>query len=428
MSSGSFVRPLLLAAVLLGGLALVHPPQGLPAHAQSTDEIQRQIDEINRQRQEIEQEIAGYQRQLNELSGQRQTLQGSIRSLDVSRSRTAAQIRDIEKKIAAANLRLSKLGIEIEDKEEAIALNQAAIAAAVRAIDAADDTTLVEMVLGAEDMTEAWMAVDNLQALSSALQEHTDALSEARTALAEQQQAVASTRTELSSANDDLSSQQRALDINRRETQGLLRQTQSQESQYQAMIQQKRAEQATFEAALFQLASQLENNADPSTIPAASSGVLRWPLDSVRITQYFGRTAYSGRLYASGTHDGIDLAASIGTPVRAALGGSVMEINEGAAPNCQYGKWVLIRHANGLATLYAHLSSISVSSGQSVSAGQVIGYSGMTGYATGPHLHFTVYQSAAVTFRQFTCRSGAVVRIPIAPPDAYLDPMAYLPG
>lgn len=425
MSLGSFVRPIAWIAVLCGILAstLFIAPN---TYAQDIDAIQEQIDDINRQRQELEKEIAEYQRQLNEVSGQRQTLQGSIRTLDISRSRTATQIRDIEKKISGANLKLSKLGIEMRDKEQQINVNQAAIAASIRAIDSADDTSLVEMVFGSGDLTEAWTAVDNLQTLSRALQRHTDALSEARVALAGQQVAVASTKTELSSANNDLTSQQRALDINRRETATLLQQTQSQESAYQALIAQKRAEQASFEAALFQLASQLTNTADPSTIPSPGDGVLSWPLDSVRVTQYFGQTAFSGRLYASGTHDGIDLAASVGTPVRAALAGTVSTINEGAAPNCQYGKWVLIKHANGLATLYAHLSSIGVSSGQNVSSGQVIGYAGMTGYATGPHLHFTVYQAGAVTFRDYSCRSGAVVRIPIAPPDAYLDPMSYL--
>jgi murein DD-endopeptidase MepM/ murein hydrolase activator NlpD len=424
------IRSLLRCGVLMVFALAFLTSQGSlstpPAYAQDVDAIQEQIDDINRQREAIEREIAEYQRQLNEVAGQRQTLQGSIRSLDISRNRTSAQIRDIEKKIRGANLRLDKLGIEMRDKEKQITVNQAAVAAAIRAIDSADDRSLVEMLLGSADLTEAWTTVDNLQSISRALHQHSDALSEARRALAGQQESVASTKNELTGANDDLTSQQRALDINRRETSTLLKQTQSQESAYQALIAQKRAEQATFEAALFQLASQLTNTADPSTIPTPSGGILSWPLDNVRITQYFGKTAFSGRLYASGTHDGIDLAAAVGTPVRAALSGTISEINEGSAPNCQYGKWVLVKHANGLATLYAHLSSISVSAGQSVTSGQVIGYAGMTGYATGPHLHFTVYQASAVTFRSYTCRSGAVVRIPIAPPDAYLDPMAYL--
>ena len=420
-SSGTLV--LCASLLLAGSIALLDPNA---TYGQSKDEIQEQIDEINRQRSEIEKEIQQYQQQLNVLSGERQTLQGSIKTLDVSRNQTAAQIRDIEKKIDAAGLRLNKLSLEIDDTEEAIALDEEAVGSAIRSIDAADDTTLVEMLLAAENLTDAWVAADQLLALSSALNEHSVALGKANVALADQHASVEATRGELSAANDDLGSQKRALDINRQEKQGLLSQTQSQEAQYQAMIQQKRAEQASFEAALFELASRLQYNADPSAVPAAGSGVLRWPLDSVRVTQQFGRTADSGRLYASGTHDGIDLAASVGTPVRAALAGTVYKINEGAVQNCQYGKWVIVKHANGLATLYAHLSSISVGEGQSVTSGQVVGYSGMTGYATGPHLHFTVYQASALTLKQYTCKSGYTVTIPIAPPEAYLNPMSYL--
>jgi murein DD-endopeptidase MepM/ murein hydrolase activator NlpD len=86
----------------------------------------------------------------------------------------------------------------------------------------------------------------------------------------------------------------------------------------------------------------------------------------------------------------------------------------------------VVQHANGLSTLYAHLSQISVAKGQSVSTGQVVGYSGMTGYATGPHLHFTVYVSSVLTFKQYTCKAGPTVTIPIAPPSGYLNPLSYL--
>ncbi len=147
------------------------------------------------------------------------------------------------------------------------------------------------------------------------------------------------------------------------------------------------------------------------------------------ITQYFGNTAFSRTAaYKGQGHNGIDLRASVGTPVKAALTGTVQEINLGTAPNCQYGKWVLIKHNNGLTTLYAHLSSISVVPGQAVSTGQLIGYSGQTGYATGPHLHFTVYVSSGVTFTQYKCNSGASVKLPISPFNGYLNPINYLPG
>ena len=104
-------------------------------------------------------------------------------------------------------------------------------------------------------------------------------------------------------------------------------------------------------------------------------------MNDVFVTQQFGKTVDSVRLYASGSHDGVDFRAQTGTAIKSALDGTVIEVNHGAVQYCQYGKWVLVRHGNGLTTLYAHLSRIDVSKGDSVATGQVLGYSGNTGYS-----------------------------------------------
>lgn len=430
MSSGSPARHTVLWAFLASvtaGALLLGTPAPERSHAQSVDEIRTQIDNHNAAIKQLETEIAQYQRELDVLGTERQTLQTSVRSLDVSRSKLAAEISATETKIAAAELELEKLSYTIGDMEELIELNQESVAKSIRDLYAAGDATLIEQLLASDTLTDAWIAADQLMALNGALKSRTDSLTEAKEELAAQEAQVDATRDNLSDFNSSLSGQKAGLDANRREKQALLTQTQNKESEYQDIIAAKQAERSSFESALFNLSSQLEYAADPAKIPPAAQGALRWPLSSVRITQNFGVTSDSGRLYASGSHDGIDLAASVGTPVYAALAGTVMQVNQGAVQNCQYGKWVLIKHANGLATLYAHLSSISVSPGQSVSTGQALGAAGMTGYATGPHLHFTVYSADAVTFKQYTCRSsGAVVTIPIAPPNGYLNPMSYL--
>lgn len=123
--------------------------------------------------------------------------------------------------------------------------------------------------------------------------------------------------------------------------------------------------------------------------PAAQSSGLRWPLDAVNVTQWFGQDPQP---YQPGGHNGIDLAASIGTPVYAADDGTVDF--EGFGQNNRWmrepaGICVLLRHANYF-TGYAHLSSTVIDRGQHVSKGQLIGYTGKTGLATGPHLHFEV--------------------------------------
>ena len=93
----------------------------------------------------------------------------------------------------------------------------------------------------------------------------------------------------------------------------------------------------------------------------------------------------------------------------------------------------MVKHANGLNTMYAHLSQISVTTGQNVSTGQVLGYSGETGYATGPHLHFGVYVSSATQIMTLgaatqTKTPCANATMPITPLSGYLNPLNYLPS
>ena len=99
------------------------------------------------------------------------------------------------------------------------------------------------------------------------------------------------------------------------------------------------------------------------------------------------RAAYLDRACAGGHwHSGIDLAAARGTPVVATLPGIVTVI---VSPT-GYGLHVVIDHGGGLSSLYGHLDTVVVASGDVVTAGQVIGTVGSTGNATGPHLHFEI--------------------------------------
>ncbi|MCX5202858.1 LysM peptidoglycan-binding domain-containing M23 family metallopeptidase [Streptomyces sp. NBC_00237] len=94
----------------------------------------------------------------------------------------------------------------------------------------------------------------------------------------------------------------------------------------------------------------------------------------------------SGGSWSSGYHTGVDFRASSGTPVKAVGAGTVVSAGWGGA----YGNEVVIRHNDGRYSQYAHLSVLNVRSGQGVSGGQQIGYSGSTGNSTGPHLHFEI--------------------------------------
>jgi murein DD-endopeptidase MepM/ murein hydrolase activator NlpD len=114
-----------------------------------------------------------------------------------------------------------------------------------------------------------------------------------------------------------------------------------------------------------------------------------------------------GAIVTQGIHgwNAVDLSAARNTPIHAAADGTVIIARNNGGWNGGYGNYVVITHDNGSQTLYGHMKNTIVSPGQSVSAGQIIGYEGSTGESTGPHLHFEV-RGAANPFRN--CEVGAV--------------------
>lgn len=131
-------------------------------------------------------------------------------------------------------------------------------------------------------------------------------------------------------------------------------------------------------AALAARIREAQRSSAPATVTPSGSGVLAWPVSGAVTSGYGARW---GRM-----HEGIDIAVGEGTPVHAAAAGTVIY----AAWMSGYGNLVVLDHGNGLSTAYAHNSSLAVSVGQSVAAGEVVSYSGNTGNSTGPHVHFEV--------------------------------------
>ncbi|MGN6586250.1 MAG: murein hydrolase activator EnvC family protein [Solirubrobacterales bacterium] len=122
------------------------------------------------------------------------------------------------------------------------------------------------------------------------------------------------------------------------------------------------------------------------------SGSMIWPVDGPVVSGFGPRTINGSYEY----HPGIDIAVPEGTPIRAALSGTV-SLQQTEAESGGYGNYTCLDHGGGLSTCYAHQSSFAVSLGQSVSQGEVIGYTGCTGYCFGPHLHFEVRINGSVT-------------------------------
>lgn len=421
------------------------------ARAQTEAEIKSQIEEHAERIRKIEAEIAEAEKQRQILNGQSRSLQSVIRDLDITRNQTSSQINLTETRISSTNLKLEELSYNIEDTEQLIALDRRTLGKSIRNMAEAGEVTLIEQVFASESLTDAWAAIDDAAALNDALRANVANLTAAKAELEGQIVDVDAKKQELTSLRSNLTTQKQSLDVQRSERDRLLQQTKNQESVYQNLIAQKQAERKIFEQALSALENSLASIGQGAA-PSAQTGVLAWPYsasfaesckgkagvlgNSNCITQYFGNTAFAtanAQIYNGSGHNAIDIGMPVGTPVLSALSGTVMGTgNTDAVPGCySFGKWVVVKHANGLATLYSHLSSISVSAGQAVSTGQTLGLSGMTGYATGPHLHFGVYASAGIQLMTLGEYRGATTpcaraTMPVAPKDAYLNPMSYL--
>lgn len=423
--------------IALAALLLAMPIIALAQDADSEEsaaEIQRQINEHNAQIAELNKEIEQYEVQLDATSAKKQTLQNTVNQLNLSIKKLAASINVTKNQISATQLQIQQLSKGIATKQTSIDVGQAGIAESIRRLNEQEIESFAVRLLGADDISDAWQDIDAIQSLQTSIGDQIDILGQEKQSLTNTKTATEEKRRELLKQQNALLVQQGSLNATKRAQSDLLAQTKNQEAAYQALIAQKKAQEASFEQALGDLQAKLQVAVNLSEVAPAGKGVFHWPLDSVRVTQNFGNTAFaqSGAYNGKG-HNGIDLGGQIGMPVKAALTGTVLGTgNTDSVRGCySYGKWVMIKHGNGLSTLYAHLSQIIVSQGQSVATGQVIGYSGATGYATGPHLHFGVYVTSATqiiklseaTNKKTSC-SNAVM--PVAPLSGYLNPLNYL--
>jgi murein DD-endopeptidase MepM/ murein hydrolase activator NlpD len=219
---------------------------------------------------------------------------------------------------------------------------------------------------------------DEVQDLVTRLRDSKDRIESARDAIASEKEALTTTRTMLQSRQGEL--------VNARaDREAALRKIRSHEEELDGDLSEIQGK----------IAAQLaETGATP--LPAGpikgGSGSMIWPVDGAVVSGFGSRTINGSYEY----HPGIDIAVGEGTPIRAAMTGTV-SLQQSEAESGGYGNYTCIDHGGGLSTCYAHQSSFVATFGQSVSQGDIIGYTGCTGYCLGPHLHFEVRINGSVT-------------------------------
>jgi len=354
--------------------------------------------------------------------------QNALSGINANLAETKTRITRVGKEISAvraiytdllaqlAQLDRQVAGIEQEQAEKAEELRQrkALLAARVREAYRTDRTPLVQTILSAGTFTDLLEDVgsyldfaDQDRALAERIKTDARTLDALRALLVD-------TRSARGELRDETLAQKRQLDARMADLKAAkarLAQLQAetarelaiQRATFARMAKNKGAIQAAIArnvAAQKKLASQIASlvarQRSLGNIPSQYNGTLSWPM-SATLTQEFGCTGFSWEPPLGGCshfHQGIDLAAPMDTPIRAAGAGVV--VFAGPNPYDPYPKaWiVIIAHSESLQTWYAHVDNAAkppaVSAGDTVVAGQVIAYVGMTGRTTGPHLHWAV--------------------------------------
>ncbi len=415
--------------IVLGIFLFVFFNTSFSSFAQSVDDLQNKINQKNADIEKLEQEIAKYKSELNTISKQKNTLSSLIAELDLTRKKLSADINLTQSKIDKTNLKIEELSGDIGKKEDAISNDSQALALSLRRINEFDQNTIFENILSNDNFSDVWNDIDAMTYVREKIIEKIDNLKRVKGELEGTRDETISAKEELVALRVQLADEKKIVDQNKSEKDKILKQTKNSESNYQKILKSQTEKKQALEQEVQEYESQLKFILDPTKLPGA--GVLSWPLDDVLITQLFGKTLAAKRLYASGSHSGVDFRASVGTPVMAMADGVVEGYGDTdtTCPRASFGKWVFITYNNGLSSTYGHLSLIKAYVGQKVSRGEVVAYSGSTGHVTGPHLHVTVYANGAASVKTLPSKScsGRTLTQPIAATNAYLDPMYYLP-
>lgn len=397
-------------------VCMISIPMAIPTTVSAEDSIS----DLEQQLQQLEQENQKYQKILDDTKS-------DIAEKEEYKSALVSKVQVLDEKIAVTREKISSLNDDIKEKQDAYdkGLSEVedqfdALANRLRILYMSGNATDLEIIFGAKDFSDL---IDKMELVKSLANSDKELISEIQTKLDE----LSTKKKSLEADKKDLETQQASLksdqdEFNKlisdndeilknlyasnSEAQNSLESAALQSDEIEAKISQYYAAQkAAAERAAQASQSSSSSSSGSSSSGSSSSGSssvivpsgsgFAWPTPGFvsRSSEWFeDREVYN--------HGGIDIAGAgiMGTPVVAAADGTVVATNSSCTHNwgksyscgCGggYGNYVMISHAGGKMTVYGHLTSLTVSSGQSVSRGQVIGYVGSTGNSTGPHLHY----------------------------------------
>ena len=423
---------IILILCVFGGIATV----GITS-AQTVDELRSNVNDLSTKIKTLDAEIAAYNTKILSTQGEAKTLKQALANLEYQRTLLSKEITRTLLKIKSAQEKIVVTQGEITVTQNIITKNKKAIMELLRTLYRNESSVppLLATLIKTGKLSDTLDLVKRNTEVSNSINLKVQNLKNSKDELQVTKIAYEESKKQLETLNENLSDQKITIEQTSNAKNQLLRLTKNKESEYQKLVEERKIKKGELEQELLDVESKLKVFVDASKLPKYGTGVLKWPLAVVKITQFFGNTPFASQnpqVYNGSGHNGVDFGVPVGTAILSAESGIVLGTGntDTSCVGVSYGKWVLIKHSNGLTTLYAHLSKIDVIAGQTVTQLQKIGLSGNTGYSTGPHLHFTVYASDSVhisgstEYKSKVC--GTYMIMPLAPRAGYLNPLSYL--
>ncbi|MFV0516883.1 MAG: murein hydrolase activator EnvC family protein [Aminipila sp.] len=331
---------------------------------------QDKLDDVNGQLSDVKQ-------QLNEGKKLENNLNKEIQALENKINDSQAEINALSGNIAATQKKINDALAELDKLEKDMEVQNSNLNGRLRTMYKNGSVGFIDVLLGSTGISDLMTNMDRVQRIYDNDKDVMEELQKQHAVIAAQKKYLLDLQSELVAAQNEEAEKKASL------------------SEDKSVVADKKAEVASDNKALEEMekAFLAEANRLKAEILAAQStgtnyngGTMAWPAPGVtRITSPFGYRIHP-ILKVKKLHTGIDIGAPSGTTIVAANDGTVIK----AGWNNSYGNVVMVDHGGGIVTLYAHNSSLLVSTGDVVSRGQAISKSGSTGQSTGPHLHFEV--------------------------------------
>lgn len=362
--------------------------------SEKTDKIEDELGSLKSENADIQAEIDAVRQQYTAASNQIQDLVNRKNAVDQEIALLHSQILNINQQVIAYGQLIADAQDDMNEESQRLDELNEKHKARIRAMEEGGTVSYWEVLFQASSFTDFLDRMAMIEEIAQSDQRRLEEIQQAADDLSSTQAKMQQELRSVAEAQQTLADSESLLAEKRTESDGLLRSLAAQKEEFELLLDDSEAKQdalmkeiaqkekelanAQYEEKLAKLALQGQNPPSNAT----------WitPVSGYTISSAFGMRIHPVYKYAL-MHNGIDMACPQGTPIYATRAGTVTTASYQAGGA---GYYVSINHGDGFSSIYMHMTNYVVSSGQSVAAGQLIGYVGSTGVSTGPHLHFGV--------------------------------------